>query len=70
MTKDSLSTYFENTRRSGGSGQVTVNVNRQQGYAIVTFESHVGKEATVLKTAWTKVFLPIPGFSVEAMSTF
>lgn len=43
MTNDSLVTYFEN-KRSGGSGEVTVNVNRQQGYAIVTFENHVGKK--------------------------
>ena len=43
MTNDSLMTYFEN-KRSGGSGEVTVNVNRQQGYAIVTFENHAGKK--------------------------
>ena len=43
ITKDGLIHYFEN-KRSGGSGEVTVNVNRQQGYAIVTFENHVGKK--------------------------
>ena len=40
---DSLSAYFENERRSGGSGDVRVNINRQQGYAIVTFDHHESK---------------------------
>ena len=41
---DSLSAYFENPKRSRGSGDVTVNINRQQGYAVVTFESHESKK--------------------------
>ena len=43
LGEDSLSAHFESKRRSGGSGEVTVKINRQQGYAIVTFESHESK---------------------------
>ena len=46
---DSLSAYFENPKRSGGSGDVTVNINRQQGYAIVTFESYESKKVQFKK---------------------
>ena len=44
LGEDSLSAYFESTRRSGGSGEVTVKINRQEGYAIVTFENHESKK--------------------------
>ena len=39
ISEDSLSAYFEN-KRSGGSGDVDVVIHRNQGCAIVTFDSY------------------------------
>ena len=49
ITADPLCLYFENTRRSGGSGQVDVNLDQDKGYAIVTFESHTSKCKTTCR---------------------
>ena len=43
ITRDGLEAYFENNKRSGGSGDVTVQIDEKQGCAIVTFESHKSK---------------------------
>ena len=39
ISEDSLSAYFE-TKRSGGSGDVDAVIHREQGCAIVTFDSY------------------------------
>ena len=41
-SEDSLSAYFE-TKRSGGSGDVDVVIHKEQGCAIVTFDSYESK---------------------------
>ncbi len=44
ISEDSLSAYLENTRRSGGSGEVSVDIHREeQAYALATFESNQSK---------------------------
>ena len=42
-TKDSLWNYFENTRRSGGGYVESVEIQRDNGLAFVTFEDASGK---------------------------
>lgn len=42
-TKDSLWNYFENTRRSGGGCVESVEIQRDNGLAFVTFEDASGK---------------------------
>ena len=48
ISEDSLSAYFENTRRSGGSGVAEVRIKRQDKCAIVSFENHESKHNTCL----------------------
>ena len=43
ISEDSLSAYFGNTRKSGGSGDPTVELYKDQGCAIVTFEKPESK---------------------------
>ena len=42
-TKDSLWNYFENTRRSGGGYVESVEIQRDNGLAFVTFEDASGE---------------------------
>ncbi len=39
-SRDSLMNYLENTKRSGGSGDVVVNIFKIENYALATFENH------------------------------
>ncbi len=59
ISNDSLCLYFENKRWSGGSGQVEVDLRRNDGCAIVTFEDPQSKapftqDAEVLANAANK----------------
>ena len=47
ISEDSLSAYFENTRRSGGSGVAEVRIKKQDNCAIVSFENHESKHLRV-----------------------
>lgn len=57
-TKDSLWNYFENTRRSGGGYVESVEIQRDNGVAFVTFEDASGKRPSVLfKVALSRYLL-------------
>ena len=45
ISEDSLSAYFGNTRKSGGSGDPTVELYKDQDCAIVTFEKPESKRS-------------------------
>ena len=44
ISEDSLSAYFGNTRKSGGSGDPKVKLHRDQDCAIVTFDKPESKK--------------------------
>ena len=50
ISEDSLSAYFGSTKKSGGSGDPDVTIDRDQGCAIVSFETPESKTINCLQT--------------------